>query len=69
MCNLKSKTNEQTQQNRNRVIIQRRNRVFARGEEVGVGDKEVGEVKRYKRPKSERGRNIPYASFYVGSKI
>ena len=42
MCNLKKKTNEQTQQNRNRVIDTENKQVVARGMRVG-GRREIGE--------------------------
>ena len=42
MWNLKNKTNEQTQSNRNRVIDTENKQVVARGERGG-GRKEIGE--------------------------
>ena len=42
MKNLKHKTNEQTQQNRNRVIDTEKKQVVARGEGSG-GAREIGE--------------------------
>ena len=50
MWNLKIKTNEQTKQNRNRVIDTENKQVVDRGEGLGQGEKLVREVKTYKLP-------------------
>ena len=50
MWKLKIKTNEQMQQNRNRVIDRESKQVVAQGEKLEGGKKNVREIKRYKLP-------------------
>ena len=48
MWNLKKKTNEQTWLNRNRVIRTENKQAIARGRGVGVWEKQVRDIKRYR---------------------
>ena len=50
MWNLKNKVNENTSQNRNRILDTENKQVVARGERDGRGKKWVREIRRYKLP-------------------